>query len=137
MTILSPIHILFILFSASLLSIIIMIGRKLVLLEPKQISSEKEIVLRVPYLKEVKHLTVKNIKKHGYAGLVGMMRLYLKSANFLKSKYEEIKTKIKNKSKKNENSADKKEISKFLRIMGEYKQKIREIKHKIKKEENL
>ena len=38
---------------------------------------------------------------------------------------------------KNNINGEKKEISKFLKIIGDYKNKIREIKHRIKKEENL
>ncbi|KKQ07916.1 MAG: hypothetical protein US18_C0005G0003 [Parcubacteria group bacterium GW2011_GWB1_36_5] len=130
-------YLLLILFFTSLFSIIIMIGRKLPALEQKQISNQEEILFELPFLKEVKHITIKGMKKHGYAGLVAIVRFYIRSTNFLKNKYEEIRLKIKNRGNRNHAGDEKREISKFLKIIGEYKQKIREIKHRIKKEENL
>ena len=123
-----------ILFFGSLMGIIFMIGRKLVLLKNGRVSPSAEITFEIPYLKEAKHLTLKNIKKHGYSGLVGTIRLYVKSSNFVKNKYREVKVKIidLSKSRSKTSSADKQEISKFLKIISDYKHKIREIKHKIK-----
>ena len=129
--------VLLILFFASLISIIIMMGRKLVLLKQEEFINHEEILFELPYLKEIKHLTIANIKKHGYILLVATVRLYVRGTSTLKSKYEEIKTKIKNRNNKNHIIGERKEISKFLKIIAEYKHKIREIKHKIKKEENL
>lgn len=129
--------ILLILFFTSLIFIIIMIGRKLALLEHEQVLNHEEVSFELPYLKEVKHLTITNIKKHGYIFLVATVRFYVRSTNFLKDKYKEIKIKIKNKIMESHVNGEKKEISKFLKIIGDYKHKIREIKHKIKKEENL
>ena len=89
-------YFLLILFFTSLLAIVIMIGRKLVVLEHEQVLNHEEVLFELPYLKEVKHLTVKNIKKHGYAGLVAIIRFYVQSMNFFKDRYEKIKIKIKN-----------------------------------------
>jgi hypothetical protein len=114
-----------------------MIGRKLIRLKDDEILKRNEVLFNLPYLKKVKHLTLANIKKHGYAGLVGTIRFYVRGVDLLKNKYEEIRIKIKNKSMENHLNGEKKEISKFLKIIGDYKNKIREIKHKIKKEENL
>ena len=130
-------YFLLILFFASLASITFMIGRKLALLEYEQSLNHEEILLELPYLKEIKHATIQNTKKHGYALLVMTVRFYVRFANFLKSKYEEIKIKIRNLSTENNVNGEKKEISKFLKVIGDYKRKIRELKHKIKKEENL
>ena len=115
-------------------------GRKLISLknhENEQIISREETLFELPYLKEVKHLTITNVKKHGYVLLVETVRFYVRGINILQNKYEEIKIKIKNRGKKNTTDGEKKEISKFLKIIAEYKHKIREIKHKVKKEENL
>lgn len=131
------IYFLLILFFLSLTSIIIMIGRKLVAIKHEQILSHEEVLFEVPYLEKAKHITIKNIKKHGYDILVVAIRSYIRSTNYLKNKYEEIKIKIKNRNQKNNINGEKKEISKFLKIVADYKNKIREIKHKIKKEENL
>lgn len=133
---LNPMYILLILFFTSLFFITFMIGRKLVMLEHQQILNHEEVLFELPFLKQIRHLTVKSVKKHGYTLLVATVRFYIRTINFLKYKYEEIKIKVKNRSKKNHPNSEKREISKFLKIMGEYKQKIREIKHKIKKEEN-
>ena len=130
-------YILLILFFASLFSIIFMIGRKLALLKHEEVKNQEEVLLELPYLKEVKQLTVVNLKKHGYALLVTIVRFYVRGTNLLKNNYEAVKIKIKNKIKKNRVNSEKKEISGFLKIIGDYKHKIREIKHKIKKEENL
>ena len=134
---LNQMYILLILFFVSLFSIIFMMGRKLVSIRHDEVTNHDEILLEFPYFKEVKHIVIKNTKKHGYAFLVTVIRWYVQSANFIKNKYNEIKIKIKDRREKNNINGDKKEISKFLKIIGDYKHKIREIKHKIKKEENL
>lgn len=131
------IYILLILFFASLISIIVMIGRKLVFLKDTQISSSEEFSFSVPHLQKIKNLTIKNIKKYEHVALVETLRLYVKLTNFLKNNYQIIKTKIQNLKRKNLIDGEKKEISKFLKIIGDYKNRIREIKHRIKKEENL
>ena len=131
------VYFLLILFFASLLSIIIMMGKKLAVLKNEQILNQEEILFEIPYLKEIKHITIKNVRKHGYAGLVTALRFYIRFTNFLKDKYKEIKVKIENKSNENHANGEKKEISKFLKIIGDYKNKIRDIKHKIKREEDL
>lgn len=136
-TFLNQTSILLILFFASLISIIAMIGRKLVALKHEEIPNHEEVLFEVPYLKEVKHITIAGIRKSGYALLVSTVRLYVRLTNFLKEKYQDLKTKIRNIIMENHINGEKKEISKFLKIIGEYKNKIREIKHKIKKEENL
>jgi len=114
-----------------------MIGRKLAVLEHEQISHNHESSFELPFLKEAKHLTFKNIKKYEHLILVTVLTLYVRFSNVLKNKYKEIKTKVYNKMKQGRISGEKKEISKFLRIMGNYKNKIREIKHRIKKGEDL
>ena len=131
------VYFLLILFFASLFSIIIMIGKKLAALENEQALNQEEVLFEVPYLKEIKNVTAKNVKKHGYAGLVTILRFYIRFTNFLKDKYKEIKIKIENKNNENHANGGKKEISKFLKIIGDYKEKIRNIKHKIKREEDL
>lgn len=130
-------YFLLILFFASLIAIIIMIGRKLAVIEHAQVSNQEEVLFELPYLKEIKHTTIKNAKKHSYAFLVAMVRFYVLSINFLKNKYIELKEKIQKMSEASHTNGQKKEISKFLKIIGDYKQKIREIENKIKKEENL
>lgn len=124
-----------ILFFTSLFSIIVMITRKLPYISMEGAAKE-QIPFELPYLKEIRENTVRNVKKHGYATLVITIRWYLRGANFLKTNYESAKRRVRRFSR-SENAGEKKEISKFLRTVGEYKQKIRDIKHRISKEESL
>ena len=130
------IYFLLILFSISLLGIILMIGRKLVLLQ-NGVVFQKETILRTPSLEEWKHLTITSVKKHGYIGLVAIIRFYVRGTSFLKNKYQEIKTKVKSLNGKKLREEEKREVSGFLKMISEYKQKIRYIKDKVKEEENL
>ncbi len=98
---------------------------------------EEKIAFEIPHLEKVKNLTIANIKKYEHILLEKILRLYVLSSTFLKTKYQEIKIEVKNRIKARHINGEKKEISKFLKIVGDYKHKIREIKHKIKKEENL
>ena len=128
------------LFFLSLFGIIFMIGRKLVVLQDTQVLNKEEFFLKTQFLNEWKYLTAKNLKKHGYSALVATIRVYVLSINFLKNKYQEIKIKVKNKLSKSRLDGDlpkRQEVSGFLKMISEYKQKIREIKHQIKVEENL
>lgn len=131
------IYFILILFFLSLFSIVFMIGRKLAVIKHEQGITEKEIVLEIPYLKNIKHLTFKNIKKHGYTLAVITVRYYVRGTNFLKNKYEKMKVRIMNRGNNKGASGENREISKFLKVVSEYKHKIRRIKHEIKKEESL
>ena len=129
------IYFLLILFFGSLLGIIFMIGRKLVIIQG---NSEIVNIKEDPYLEEWKHTTVKNIKKYSYLLLVAIIRTYVHSSNFIKLKYQELKIKIKEKFGKNKEDAEtKKEASKFLKMISEYKHKIRKIRRQIKEEEKI
>ena len=125
----------FILFFTSLVCIMIMIGRKLVLIRKGLVLSTEEVLFEVPHLEKIKHLTIKNIKKYEHISLVIILRFYIRLTNSLKYEYGEIKNKIKNRSKEGHINSEKKEISKFLKIISDYKHKIRAIKHKIHEEE--
>lgn len=129
--------ILLIFFFGSLLGISFMIGRKLLMLQNGQIFDRDETFLKTLDLEKLKHKTIKNIKKHGYIGLVAAIRFYIRTTNLARNKYEEAKIKIKNMrpKKSNNETENEREISKFLKIISEYKHKIREIKHKISEEE--
>ena len=134
------IYAILILFFSSLISIITMIGRKLVLLQnghTAENNNAEEISFSIHHLQKIKHLVVTNTKKWEHIVLVQTLRLYVKTANLLKNKYEAAKSKIRNLKMRNRAGGEKKEISKFLKIISDYKNRIREIKHKIKKEENL
>lgn len=131
-------YILFTLFILSLLSISAMIGRKLIVLRNGEFLDKEEFSVEVPIFEEMRYVTGKTVKKIGYVTLVTSMRLYFRSANFVKNKYDFTKTKIKdlkNRGIGNEKLQSQKEISKFLQVISEYKGKIKTIKHKIREEE--
>jgi len=125
------------LFFISLIVITFMLGRKFLMLQNGQAFEKQELIFKTPHFQEWKYMVIKNIKKYGYAGLVVTIRLYFRSANLLVNKYQEIKIEIKNRydKKRNKNPNQQKEVSKFLKVISEYKHKIRKIKHKIKEEE--
>ena len=132
-------YIFLILFFASLIGIIIMVGRKLKLVRDGQIV---EIYHSHPFVLDfdkIKYQSLKYGKGILYLILFITIRFYIRSSVFLESKYADMKIKIKNMNKKNMvNGApgEKVEVSKFLRKISDYKHKIREIKHKIHEEEN-
>lgn len=125
------------LFFISIIGITIMIGRKLLMLQNGKILQKEEFVFKAPDFEALKHLAIKKTKKHGYNILVTTIRLYFRSGNILKNKYQDIKTRIKDAyEKKSRRSQEEKEVSRFLKTISEYKHKIRELKHRIKEEEN-
>lgn len=128
-----------ILFFVSLTGITVMIGRKLTLVKNGRIAESHHPHPFIPDFNKIKHLIFENTKKYGHLSLVTILRFYIRSSYFFKKKYEEIKIKIKNISTPkdlNGNGTKKTEVSKFLKMISDYKHKIREIKQKIHEEEN-
>lgn len=128
-------YFLLILFFSSLFGITFMIGKKLIILQNIQALHNEEINFKTSHLEEWKDLSIKGLKKHSYNGLVSIIRAYIHSVNFLKKTYRNIKDALIE--KVNSNSSQKKEISKFLKVVSDYKYKIRKIKDRVKEEENL
>ncbi|MFZ2149786.1 MAG: hypothetical protein WAV15_01340 [Minisyncoccia bacterium] len=127
------------LFFVSLLGIIFMIGRKVLMIQNGQIPEYPEGGTDGEYWEEFKYGAVKGLRKLGYAMLVGIIRLYVKLVNFLKTTYEQVVAKIHSMyvRKSEEGVVEAREVSKFLKMVGEYKRKLRRIKEKVKKEEDL
>lgn len=124
-------------FFLSLVGITFMVGRKLVLLKNGNIT-EAEEGIELLNIKELKQNVFKSIKKYEHIVLVAVVRFYIKTVGVIKIVYRIIKSKIKSiYRKKQKDGGEKVEVSKFLKVVSEYKQKIREIKHQIKEEENL
>lgn len=131
-----------ILFFISLAGIIIMIGRKLVLVRNGQVKEIKHSHPFVPDLQKIKYLTLKGTKKFGYVALFAILRFFIKSSNFIKTNSIILIKRLKDKLKKNKNNTlgeitEKKEVSKYLKVISEYRHKIRQMKRKIKKEEGI
>ncbi|MDP1760318.1 MAG: hypothetical protein Q8L01_02615 [Candidatus Woesebacteria bacterium] len=134
----------FILFFISLIAIILMIGRKLLLLSDIEGHHHHHIseifVHDVFDFDNIKHSAIKNGKKMGHSLIWIILKIYIISLNSINKKRKEIIIKIKNRLSKYNNdneSVEKKEVSKYIKIISEYRQKIRHIKHKIKKEEGI
>lgn len=127
-------YLLLFLFFGALLGILFMIGRKLALLDENQ-EKKEDLLLDIPYIEEWKNLSAKSIKRITYESVVFVIRVYVKSSNFLKNKYRKIKELAEKKIGKKITDKDKREISKFLKTISDYKRKAREIKHKIVEEE--
>ncbi len=131
-------YILLILFFISLTGIVVMIGRKWKLASNGQIVAKEFTHPFVPDLERIKYLVLENTKRGARLGVIIMLRLHIRSSNVVKNKYGEIKAKVRNISRKNNlrgTSSGTNEVSRFLKMISDYKHKIREIKHKIHEEE--
>ncbi|MDP2789485.1 MAG: hypothetical protein Q8O46_05630 [bacterium] len=133
-------YITLILFFTSLLGIILMIGQKLVLLRNGMTVNVEHFHPFTPDFMKIKYLTKKGLQRGGYLALVAVLRFNIRLSNLIKSQYQEIKNAIKETIHKKIQSENKMkleghEVSRFLKMMSEYKSKIRNIKQKIRKEE--
>ncbi len=132
-----------ILFFLSLTAIIFMIGRKFFILnniEGQHINTEGDNFLSemVDSDKLKKNIIVYG-KKTLHTIVWVALRIYIISLNFINKKRKDIILKLKNRFNKNykESSQEKKEISGYMKVISEYRQKIRRIKHKIEVEEGI
>ena len=134
-----------ILFFFSLAVITIMIVRKLSLLSNIEGHHHNSylgeiLILDMLDFDKLKKLTIKNGKKMGHTTIWVTLRIYLISSNFVNKKRKEIVVKVKNRLNRNRHNSiteEKKEVSKYIKMISEYRQKIRKIKHKIKEEEGI
>ncbi len=118
-----------------------MIWRELVLVRNGQVAKAQHSHPFALDLQKIRHLTLKNTKKFGYTAVFEIMRFFIKSSNFLKVKsiilLKELKNRLKNKNGSLDEIIEKKEVSKYLKVISEYQQKIREMKNRIKEEEGI
>lgn len=113
-----------------------MIGRKLAPVRNGEIAEQEHAHPFVPDVEKIKHATYKNFRKYEHLALVSIVTFSIRSSNFLKSTYRELKSKVKGMRKKSEGeTAEPKEENKFLGIISDYKHRIRHIKHTITEEE--
>lgn len=126
------------LFFISLSGILVMVGRKLAIIQNGEILTKEYPHPFVSDLQKIKSITLIAINRYGYMSIVLLIRLQIKSTNFLKNKYKEIKNNIKNKIHQNQNgdtTGDVKEVSNFLKTISDYKKKLKNIKDRISNEE--
>ncbi len=131
---------LLILFFVSLAGIIFMIWRKIVRKEEivDEEDAPNDAILDIPYVDEIKYMTVKKMKEYGYIVLLSSIRMSMKSTHVVKKASKEIAEVVKNTILKGgKESEDPKEVSKFLQLVTDYKHKIKKIKRKIREEEGL
>ncbi len=128
-----------VLFFISLASIAFMIGMKM---SRKMEMHDDDIIddalTEMPYMDEIKYLTVKKMKEYGYVVLLSSIRMSMKSSRVVKRAGSEIGGIVKKTIwKGGTESDDPKEVSKFLQMITEYKQKVKKIKRKIREEEGM
>ncbi len=128
-------------FFLSLVGIIMMIGFKLALVRNGHTIKIEHSHPFVLDLQKMKHLTLRGVKRFGYLALFVTIRFFVKSSNSIKNTSKIVLKELQEKFGGNKNSlneiTEKKEVSKYLKIIGEYRQKIKEMKHKIKEEEGI
>lgn len=127
-------------FFISLAIIILMIGRKLLLKKDEEENHHNEVFLsEILDFNKIKHSTIKISKKTGHTLIWIILRTYIISLNFINKKAKEIIKKIAARLNENKNNElqEKKEVSKYIKIISEYRQKIRRLKHRIKEEEGI
>lgn len=130
------------LFFVSIVGIVILITKKLLQIEKLRVVSKDDVFfIDVPDLEDAHHVIAKKIKHGGYVALVITIRSYLLGKRLLKKIIIKTYTKTNNflaKYKKNKGVVEtKKEASKFLKVVTEYKKKVNKITEKIKEEEGF
>jgi len=130
-------------FSVSLLGIIVMIWRKLVLFRQGTLEDIKHSHPFAIDFEKIKYFASKAGKKLRYGLLFIVLKSSIKASNFIKTKWVLLLDEIKNRVLKKttvinaDGITEKKEVSKYLKIISEYQQKIRNMKYRIKKEEGI
>jgi len=121
-----------------------MIGRKLVLLNNMEGHNTHNVtetfLSEILDFDKIKNTTIKNLRRVEHVLIWIILRTYLVSKNFVNKKSKEIVEKIKtrlNRNRQNHILEEKKEVSKYIKVISDYRQKIRHIKHKIKEEEGI
>lgn len=126
------------LFFISLSCVILMIGRKVMLVRSGHIVVEESIPHPfIPDIDKAKLQTLHGLKKLLHLTTFVTLRAYVKISNVIKKGYSEAKIKIQNLNRKNhiDNLSSRKEVSKFLKVITNYKRKISIMKNRIDEEE--
>lgn len=127
-------------FTISFLGIMIMLGKKILLIRTGQIMEDEDIFF-IDF-KKIKYFTEKWWKKLRYASIFITLKFFIKSSNFIKTKGLELAKKIQNRLNKIGGTSmgdmkEKRDVSLYLKTISEYQKKIRNMKHRIKKEEGI
>ena len=127
------------LFFISLASIIIMLGRKVMLVRNGYIVVDENVPHPfIPDIHNVKQATFRGLRRTVNIAILVTLRIYVKLVNLAKGQYNKIRLKvISSISQENPdgNGLLKKEANKFLKVVSEYKHKITRMKRNIHEEE--
>ncbi|HWA32051.1 MAG TPA: hypothetical protein VG694_01195 [Candidatus Paceibacterota bacterium] len=133
-------HISLIIFFAALLGIMVMIGRKVWQLRTVPPHRIERFTFEVPDAEQLKSAGVRHLRRGSYALLVIILRAYVRSSNAIRENgrrlAQKVKAKLARKNKNGDAPAEEHEVSKFLKMMSEYKRKLGHITKRIKEEEN-
>lgn len=124
---------LLILFFLSLIGISFMIGKKLVLIRNGNVIHQETLPRLIPDIQTLKYTARKTTKQGVYIATVIVIKLYVQSGNLAKNIYDKTKVKIQS-LKKKDHATEKKEASKFLKMISDYKYKVKHIKRQIEEE---
>ena len=135
----------YILFFISLAAIILLIGRKLSLVKNNINELEEHheagvFIASVFDLDQIKHSLLLSLKRFIHALIWVILRFYLLFSNFINIKRKELAQRIKarlNKNRQQNIAEEKKEVSKYIKVISEYREKIRHMKHRIKEQEGI
>jgi len=123
-------------FFGSLLGLGAMIGRKFVALKRAGgLHLFEGTRFELPYLDEIKGGLKDGLKKLEHTALVFLVRMYIRGKSFVRSKYRNLKKSIRRKLNKEDEDGNPREVSKFLQMLAQYKERVDEMKKQIKKEE--
>lgn len=130
------------LFFVSIAGIVILITKKLLQIEKLRIVSEDDVFfIDVPELEDAHHVLMRKIKHGGYIALVITIRGYLLGKHSIKKlirkTYQKISSFVQKYQKNKIENTDKKEASKFLKVISDYKKKVNKITKQIKEEEGF
>lgn len=133
-----------VLFFIALLGISTLLYRRIMILERSGVMVREidgEFFFDVPDLHEVQYVIVRKMKQYGYVALVVTIRIYVRSSKIMDYLYKEavsrLSTLYKKYIQKKNPETEAKEVSKFLKMVSEYKNKIKEIKERVREEEGL
>lgn len=114
-----------------------MIERKMLIIKKVAKLEGGDFFFDVPDFEQIRYVLIRQSKKYGYIALVYTIRLYVRGVHFSKGLYTKAKEKVISliQRRNGEWKPEQKEVSKFLKAIASYKQKISQIKQQIQEEE--
>lgn len=132
------IYVVLFLFFASLATIVLMLGRRISLIDKGEVLVLEGAKFEVPYLKEAKRIGINSAKHFEHEVLVIVVRYYMNLSNVVRHLYRETKKgfhRINTKDHPSGEKIEKIQVSKLLKMIEDYQDRIEHIKHQIREEE--